>query len=55
VTLVGRTLTKVDPLATAVFAMGTHGPRWSAHHPAMTILSEREVLVTPRFDALRCL
>jgi thiamine biosynthesis lipoprotein len=54
VTLVGRTLAKVDPLATAAFAMGARGPQWSAHLPAMTILSESEALVTPRFDALRC-
>ena len=45
VTVVGRDLGTVDAYATAAFAMGADGPRWTAPLAAMTIASDR-VLTT---------
>jgi thiamine biosynthesis lipoprotein len=55
VTIVGPELGTADAYATAAFAMGVRGPRWTARLPrgyeAMTILADEEVLVTPGFPA----
>lgn len=52
-TVVARTLAHADAYATAVFAMGRHGPAWAAGLAAMTILEGDEVLLTAAFDRLR--
>jgi FAD:protein FMN transferase len=56
VTVVGPDLATADACATAAFAMGARGPRWTAGlrgYDAMTILAGDEVLCTPGFTA-RC-
>jgi thiamine biosynthesis lipoprotein len=56
VTIVGRDLATADAYATAAFAMGRAGPRWTAGldgHAAMTILRGDRVMSTPGFLALR--
>jgi thiamine biosynthesis lipoprotein len=56
VTIVGPQLAAADAYATAAFAMGRAGPRWTAGldgHAAMTILRGDRVLSTPGFVALR--
>jgi FAD:protein FMN transferase len=56
VTIVGRDLATADAYATAAFAMGRAGPRWTARldgHAAMTILRGDRVMSTPGFLALR--
>ena len=56
VTIVGRDLATADAYATAAFAMGRAGPRWTAvldGHAAMTILRSDRVMSTPGFLALR--
>jgi FAD:protein FMN transferase len=55
VTIVGPQLAAADAYATAAFAMGRAGPRWTAGldgHAAMTILRGDRVLSTPGFVAL---
>ena len=54
VTVVGPDLATADACATAAFAMGARGPRWTAWlrgYEAMTILIGDEVLCTPGFAA----
>jgi thiamine biosynthesis lipoprotein len=56
VTVVGPDLATADAYATAAYAMGARGPRWTARlrgYGAMTILAGDEVLSTPAFAALR--
>ena len=56
VTVVGPDLATADAYATAAFAMGRSGPRWTAGldgHSAMTILRGDRVMSTPGFLALR--
>jgi thiamine biosynthesis lipoprotein len=56
VTIVGPDLATADAYATAAFAMGEAGPRWTAGldgYDAMTILPGDRVLSTPGFAALR--
>jgi FAD:protein FMN transferase len=56
VTIVGPDLATADAYATAAFAMGEAGPRWTAGldgYDAMTILPGDRVLSTPGFVALR--
>jgi FAD:protein FMN transferase len=56
VTVVGPDLATADACATAAFAMGARGPRWTAGlrgYDAMTILIGDEVVCTPGFAA-RC-
>lgn len=56
VTIVGPDLATADAYATAAFAMGESGPRWTAGldgYDAMTILPGDRVLSTPGFVALR--
>ena len=56
VTVVGPDLATADAYATAAFAMGVDGPRWTAGldgYDALTILADGRVLSTPGFDALR--
>ena len=51
----GPTSPTADAYATAAFAMGEAGPRWTAGlrgYEAMTILAGDRVLTTPGFDAL---
>lgn len=55
VTIVGRDLGTADAFATAAFAMGEDGPRWTmtlADYESMTILEEGSVLLTPGFPKL---
>lgn len=52
VTITGPVLAVADAYATAAFAMGESGPRWTARlqgYEAMTIFADRRVLSTPRF------
>jgi FAD:protein FMN transferase len=52
VTIVGPDLGTADAYATAAFAMGEEGPRWTmsrAGYESMTILEEGTVLSTPGF------
>jgi len=52
VTITGPVLAVADAYATAAFAMGEAGPRWTARlqgYEAMTILADHRVLSTPRF------
>ena len=52
VTIVGRELGLVDAYATAAFAMGRRGPRWTAGLrgcEAMTVLDDERVLCTQGF------
>lgn len=52
VTIVGPDLGTADAYATAAFAMGEEGPRWTmsrAGYESMTILEEGTVLSTPNF------
>jgi thiamine biosynthesis lipoprotein len=52
VTVTGPDLATADAYATAAFAMGEAGPRWTARLPgyeAMTILADETVLFTARF------
>jgi thiamine biosynthesis lipoprotein len=52
VTVTGPDLATADAYATAAFAMGTAGPRWTARlrgYEALTILADRTVLSTPGF------
>jgi thiamine biosynthesis lipoprotein len=54
VTIVGPELATADAYATAAFAMGEAGIRWSARLPgydAMTILADERVLSTPGFPS----
>ena len=55
VTIVGPELATADAYATAAFAMGAAGPRWTAGlggYEAMTILADERVLKTPGFPAV---
>lgn len=52
VTITGPVLAVADAYATAAFAMGESGPRWTARlqgYEALTIFADRRVLSTPRF------
>ncbi len=54
VTVVGPDLATADAYATAAFAMGEAGPRWTAHlrgYEAMTILADETVMSTGAFPA----
>jgi thiamine biosynthesis lipoprotein len=54
VTVAGPDLATADAYATAAFAMGAAGPRWTARlrgYEAMTILADNRVLSTPGFPA----
>jgi FAD:protein FMN transferase len=56
VTVVGRELATADAYATAAFAMGARGPRWTAtlpEHEALTILPGDRVLSTPGLERFR--
>jgi len=53
VSVVADTLAQADACATAAFAMGHHGPQWTATGAAMTILDDATVLVSERFARLR--
>ena len=56
VTVVGRSLGTADAYATAAFAMGRHGPAWTARlrgWEAMTVLEDEEVLCTRGMARLR--
>lgn len=55
VTITGPVLATADAYATAAFAMGLDGPRWTARlrgYEAMTILADGTVLSTPGFPAV---
>jgi thiamine biosynthesis lipoprotein len=55
VTITGPVLATADAYATAAFAMGVDGPKWTARlrgYEAMTILANETVLSTPGFPAL---
>lgn len=55
VTVVGPDLGTADAYATAAFAMGLAGPRWTLSlggYEAMTILADDAVLCTPGFPSL---
>jgi FAD:protein FMN transferase len=55
VTITGPVLATADAYATAAFAMGVDGPKWTARlrgYEAMTILADETVLSTPGFPAL---
>src|SRR4051812_26783751 len=55
VTLVGPDLGTADAYATAAFAMGADGPRWTvtlAGYEAMTVLADERVLATAGFPAV---
>ena len=55
VTITGPVLATADAYATAAFAMGLDGPRWTARlrgYDAMTILADGTVLSTPGFPAV---
>ena len=52
VTITGPALATADAYATAAFAMGVDGPKWTARlrgYEAMTILADETVLSTPGF------
>jgi thiamine biosynthesis lipoprotein len=52
VTILGPELATADAYATAAFAMGAHGPGWTARLPgyeAMTIMADEAVLTTGGF------
>jgi FAD:protein FMN transferase len=52
VTITGPDLATADAYATAAFAMGEGGPRWTARlrgYEALTIFADERVLSTPRF------
>lgn len=52
VTITGPVLAVADAYATAAFAMGESGPRWTARlqgYEALTIFADHRVLSTPRF------
>jgi thiamine biosynthesis lipoprotein len=52
VTITGPVLAVADAYATAAFAMGESGPRWTARlrgYEALTIFADERVLSTPRF------
>ena len=54
VTITGPVLATADAYATAAFAMGLDGPRWTARlrgYEAMTILADGTVLSTPGFPS----
>jgi thiamine biosynthesis lipoprotein len=54
VTITGPVLATADAYATAAFAMGVEGPKWTARlrgYDAMTILADETVLSTPGFPA----
>ena len=56
VTIVGPDLATADAYATAAFAMGADGPRWTARlhgYEAMTILADDTVLTTPGLARFR--
>ena len=56
VTIVGPELATADAYATAAFAMGADGPRWTAGlhgYEAMTILADDTVLTTPGLARFR--
>jgi thiamine biosynthesis lipoprotein len=56
VTIVGPELATADAYATAAYAMGEAGIRWTARLPgyeAMTILADERVLSTPGFPSAR--
>jgi thiamine biosynthesis lipoprotein len=55
VTVTGPVLATADAFATAAFAMGLAGPKWTARlrgYEAMTILADDTVLSTPGFPAV---
>jgi FAD:protein FMN transferase len=55
VTITGPVLATADAYATAAFAMGIDGPKWTARlrgYEAMTILADETVLSTPGFPAI---
>ena len=55
VTITGPVLATADAYATAAFAMGVDGPKWTARlrgYEAMTILADETVLSTPGFPAV---
>ena len=55
VTITGPVLAAADAYATAAFAMGREGPKWTARlrgYEAMTILADETVLSTPGFPAV---
>jgi FAD:protein FMN transferase len=55
VTITGPVLATADAYATAAFAMGVDGPKWTARlrgYEAMTILADETVLSTPSFPAI---
>ncbi|MFL5961607.1 MAG: FAD:protein FMN transferase [Gaiellaceae bacterium] len=55
VTITGPVLATADAYATAAFAMGREGPKWTARlrgYEAMTILADETVLSTPGFPGL---
>ena len=56
VTITGPVLATADAYATAAFAMGLDGPKWTARlgrgYEAMTILADGTVLSTPGFPAV---
>jgi FAD:protein FMN transferase len=56
VTITGPELARVDAYATAAFAMGAEGARWTTRlprgHEAMTILADGTVLSTPGFPSV---
>jgi len=54
VTITGPVLATADAYATAAFAMGVDGPKWTARlrgYEAMTILADETVLSTPGFPS----
>ena len=53
-TVVAPSLARADALATAVFAMGSTGPRWFAARGGalLAITSDQQVLTTPAMDRL---
>jgi thiamine biosynthesis lipoprotein len=56
VTVAGPDLGTADAYATAIFAMGTSGPKWACQletYAAMVILSDGTALSTPNFDRYR--
>jgi thiamine biosynthesis lipoprotein len=55
VTITGRDLATADAFATAAFAMGVHGPAWTARlrgYQALTMLADGRSLRTPGFPSL---
>lgn len=56
VSVVGPDLGEADAYATAAFAMGLDGPRWTLgldRYEAMTILADETVLTTPGFPEVK--